>query len=169
MKRIIAQARKELTQTFRDKLTVALALVLPLILIVLIGAAISLSVKNVPVTVQDFDRTPLSRRYLDAVRTSITFRVVSVSIDQQPDEALVAEHARAAIVIPKNFEQDFLRGQTAEVQWLIDATDSNTANALRGSASSITRPSRRSSTPAIASRGRNRRSRPRCECGTTPE
>ncbi|HJQ71754.1 MAG TPA: ABC transporter permease [Blastocatellia bacterium] len=139
MKRIIAQARKELTQTFRDRLTVALALVLPLVLIVLIGAAISLSVKNVPVTVQDFDRTPLSRRYIDAVRTSITFRVVPVSIDQQPDEALVSEHARAAIVIPKNFEQDFLRGRTAEVQWLIDATDSNTANALRGSASSITR------------------------------
>ncbi len=58
MKRIIAQVRKELTQTFRDKLTVALALVLPLILIVLIGAAISLSVKNVAVTVQDFDPPP---------------------------------------------------------------------------------------------------------------
>ncbi|HET8677123.1 MAG TPA: ABC transporter permease [Blastocatellia bacterium] len=139
MKRIIAQARKELTQTFRDRLTVALALLLPLVLIVLIGAAISLSVKNVPVTVQDFDRTPLSRRYIDAVRTSITYRVVPVSIDQQPDEALMSEHARAAIVIPKNFEHDFLRGQAAEVQWLIDATDSNTANALRGSASSITR------------------------------
>ena len=40
MKRIIAQARKELTQTFRDRLTLALALLLPLILLALLGTAI---------------------------------------------------------------------------------------------------------------------------------
>ena len=41
MKRIIAQASKELTQIFRDRLTVALALVLPLILLGLLGTALS--------------------------------------------------------------------------------------------------------------------------------
>lgn len=138
MKRIIAQARKELTQTFRDRLTVALALALPLILIVLIGAAISLSVKGLTVTVHDYDRTPLSRSYIDAVSASLTFRVVAVSIDQQPDRSLVAEEARAAIIIPQDFERDFLRGQSAEVQWLIDATDANTANIMRGNAAAIT-------------------------------
>jgi ABC-2 type transport system permease protein len=58
MKRIIAQTRKELTQIFRDRLTVALALLLPLILLVLYGKAISFSVTGVAVAVQDFDRSP---------------------------------------------------------------------------------------------------------------
>ena len=64
MKRIIAQARKELTQIFRDRLTVALALVLPLILLVLYGKAISFSVKDVAVFVEDYDQTPRSRSTL---------------------------------------------------------------------------------------------------------
>jgi ABC-2 type transport system permease protein len=74
MKRIIAQARKELTQIFRDRLTVALALVLPLILLALLGTALSFSVKGIAVVVQDFDRTPLSRRYIDAINASLTKR-----------------------------------------------------------------------------------------------
>jgi ABC-2 type transport system permease protein len=141
MKRIIAQTRKELTQVFRDKLTVALALVLPLILLALLGTALSLSVKGISVVVQDFDRTPLSRQYIDLLGASLTFRVVPLPQDQRPEEALASEKARAVIVIPQNFERDFLRGEHsggAEIQWLIDAVDANTANAMRGQANALT-------------------------------
>jgi drug efflux transport system permease protein len=138
MKRIIAQARKELTQIFRDRLTVALALVLPLILLALLGTALSLSVKGIAVVVQDFDRTPLSRQYIDMLSVSLTFRVVPLTSGQRPDEALASEQARAVIVIPENFERDFVRGQQAEVQWLIDAVDANTANNMRGQAAALT-------------------------------
>ncbi len=62
MKRIIAQARKEITQVRRDRLTLALALVLPLILLALMGTAISLSVTDLPIVVQDLDKTPTSRK-----------------------------------------------------------------------------------------------------------
>lgn len=136
MKRIIAQARKELTQTFRDRLTVALALVLPLILLALLGTALSLSVKGIAVVVQDYDRTPLSRQYIDALNASLTFHVVP---SQLPAEAaLASEQARAVIVIPQNFERDFLRGRGVEVQWLMDAVDANTANTMRGQAVALT-------------------------------
>jgi|SRR5262245_4396390 len=137
MKRIIAQARKELTQTFRDRLTVALALVLPLILMTLLGTALSLSVKGIAVVVQDFDRTPLSRQYIDMLGVSLTFRVVPLPAGLRPDEALASGQARAVIVIPEDFERDFLRGRQAEVQWLIDAVDANTANNIRGQASAL--------------------------------
>src|SRR5215470_489786 len=138
MKRIIAQARKELTQIFRDRLTVALALVLPLILLALLGTALSFSVKGIAVVVQDFDQTPLSRRYIDALNASLTFRVTPLSLDRRPDEALMAERARVAVVIPENFERDFLRGRQTEAQWLIDAVDANTANNMRGQAAALT-------------------------------
>ncbi|MEW6130226.1 MAG: ABC transporter permease [Acidobacteriota bacterium] len=138
MKRIIAQARKELTQTFRDKLTLTLAIILPLILLVLFGKAISFSVTNLPVVIQDLDQTPLSRRYIDACNTSLTFRVHPLPIDARPETMLDGEKARAAIIIPQNFERDYLRGGDAQVQWLIDATDANTANIVRGNAAAVT-------------------------------
>jgi ABC-2 type transport system permease protein len=138
MKRIIAQARKELTQTVRDRLTLVLALVLPLFLLSLMGAAISLSVNDLNVVVQDFDQTPLSRRYVDAYRASLTFRVVPLPATVRPEEALEANRARGALIIPEGFERRLVRGQESEVQWLIDASDANTANIMRGSALAVT-------------------------------
>jgi ABC-2 type transport system permease protein len=138
MKRIIAQVRKELTQTVRDRLTLMLALVLPLILLILFGTAISFSVKGLPVVVQDLDRTPLSRKYIDALNASFTFKVESAALQNQPEEALLSEQARAAVIIPEHFEREVERGRTAEVQWLIDATDANTANVMRGNAVAVT-------------------------------
>ena len=138
MKRIVAQVRKELTQTFRDRLTVVLALVLPMILMALLGSAISLTVTDLPVAVQDLDQTSLSRKYIDAYRASLTFRLVSVPINIQPEDALDRGLARAAIVIPEHFERDLQRGSATDVQILIDATDANTANIMRGNATAVT-------------------------------
>jgi ABC-2 type transport system permease protein len=138
MRRIIAQARKELTQTMRDRLTLVLALVLPLILLALFGEAISFSVTDLPVVVQDLDGSPLSRRYIDAFPASLTFRLVPLAINAQPEDALDSNMARAAIIIPEHFERDLQRGQNTEVQILIDATDANTANIMRGNAVAVT-------------------------------
>jgi ABC-2 type transport system permease protein len=138
MKRIIAQTRKELTQMTRDRLTLMLALVLPLILLALMGTAISFSVTDLPVVVQDLDQTPLSRKYIDAYRASLTFRVVQFPANMQPEQALAENKARGAIIIPEHFERDLQRGRNTEVQWLIDAADANTANVMRGTATAIT-------------------------------
>lgn len=138
MKRIIAQARKELTQILRDRLTVALALVLPLILLVLYGYAISFSVTGVAVVIKDYDQSARSRDYVEAIAASLTFRIVPLPEHMQPDDALASETARAVIIIPVNFGRDLARGRASEVQWLIDATDTNTANMLRGDATAIT-------------------------------
>ena len=77
MRRIVAQSRKELTQIVRDWRTLALALVLPLVLIMLVSSAISLTVNELPIVVQDFDGSTASHNFIDAFRASITFHVVS--------------------------------------------------------------------------------------------
>jgi len=61
MRRIIAQARKELTQIVRDWRTLALALLLPLILLLLMSTALSLTASDLPIIVQDLDGSPASR------------------------------------------------------------------------------------------------------------
>lgn len=138
MKRIIAQTRKELTQFSRDKLTVTLALVLPLITMWLIGSAVSLTVTDLPVVIQDWDRSATSRRYYDTIKQSLKFRVVDLDQHESPEAALDKAKARAAIIIPAEFERDLLRGKSPEVQWLIDGTDANTANIMRGNAAQLT-------------------------------
>ncbi|HKX31779.1 MAG TPA: ABC transporter permease, partial [Blastocatellia bacterium] len=74
MRRIIAQVRKELTQIVRDWRTLALALGLPLFLLILMGTAISLTVNDLPIVIQDFDNSPASHDLIDAYRASLTFR-----------------------------------------------------------------------------------------------
>ena len=58
MRRILAQTRKELTQIVRDKMALGLALGLPLMQLILMGSAISLTVSDLPIAVQDFDDSP---------------------------------------------------------------------------------------------------------------
>ena len=55
MRRIIAQARKELTQISRDKLAWRSPWCFPLFLLLLLGNAIALTVTDLPLVVQDFD------------------------------------------------------------------------------------------------------------------
>src|SRR5262245_19494970 len=138
MERVLAQVRKELTQLFRDKMTLALALVLPILLLLLLSNATSLTVKDIPVAIQDLDKTPRSRRYIEAVGASLSFKVSALPQDLSPVRALDRNLARAAVVIPPQFERKLKRGQSAELQWRIDGTDANTANVMRGKAAAIT-------------------------------
>lgn len=137
MRRILAQTRKELTQILRDKMAVGLALVLPLMQLMLMGSAISLTVNDLPIVVQDLDNSPSSRAYIDAYRQSNTFRVVPFGVDQQPERAFEANAARGALIIPAHFGRDIARGVNSPVEMLIDASDSNTAKLMSGYATQV--------------------------------
>ena len=144
MRRVLAQARKELIQIVRDWRTLALALMLPLVLLVLMSTAISLTVNDLPIVVQDFDDSPASHSFIDSFRASLTFRVVSWPLDRQPDEALISNRARGALIIPAHFGRDLARGLTSPVQLLVDASDANTAKLASSYATQITRAYNRS-------------------------
>ena len=138
-RRVFAQARKELTQILRDRLALLLALVLPLFLLLLISNALSLTVNDLPLVVQDFDSSAASRSYIDAFRASVTFRVIPWPTDRQPEDALKSGAARAILVIPSHFSRDLARAQVANVQLLVDASDANTAKLVNGYGGQINR------------------------------
>ena len=138
MRRILAQAGKELIQLLRDKRALAMALALPVIQLITMGSAISLDVRNLPLAIQDFDNSPASRQLVEAFRESISFHVVPFPVDQRPDEAFITNDARAVLIIPERFGRDIERGAKTPVQVLVDASDSNTARLIEGYASQIT-------------------------------
>ena len=139
MRRILAQTRKELTQIVRDRLAVALILVLPLLLLMLVGSALSLQVFDMPIAVQDLDDSPASREFLNAFRASLSFRLVAMKTDENPESQLRMGLARGALIIPRDFSRTLARGGAAEVQLLVDATDANTAKLVQGYAGEVTR------------------------------
>src|SRR5271170_7707181 len=130
MRRIFAQSRKELTQIIRDWRTLTLALVLPLVLLILMSTAISLTASHLPIIVQDLDDSPASRDLIDAFRASITFNVVAWPVDKQPQGAFTSNVAHAALIIPERFGRDIARGVDSPVQLLIDGSDANTAKLM---------------------------------------
>ena len=139
MRRVLSQARKELIQIYRDWRTLALALVLPMVLLILMSVGLSLKVNNLPIIIQDFDDSLASHDFIDTVRASITFHVVFWPVDRQAEQALSSNVARAAMIIPAHFGRDMARGANAPVQLLVDASDANTAKLMAGYANQITR------------------------------
>jgi ABC-2 type transport system permease protein len=138
-KRIIAQTIKELTQLGRDRLTLTLALGLPLILLLLFGFAVSLEVNKINFAIQDLDRTPSSREYIATFERTNQFNIIAsgpaVDVPQLLDKGRVA----AGLIIPPDFSRDLQRrGSAAQAQVLIDGTDANTANIVRGYAKATT-------------------------------
>jgi ABC-2 type transport system permease protein len=149
VRRIAAQTRKELTQIVRDWRTLLLALALPVVLLVLLGNAISLSVTDLPIVVQDLDDSSTSRELIDAFRASLTFRVVYWPSDKQPEEALTSNTARASLIIPAHFGRDIIRGVNSPVQIMVDASDANTARLVAGYANQIVRARNQSASNSV--------------------
>jgi ABC-2 type transport system permease protein len=138
LRRILAQVRKELIQIARDWRTLALALVLPQILLLLMSTAIALTVSDLPIVVQDFDDSPASHGFIDSFRNSLTFNVVSWPTNKTAEEALISNKAHAVLIIPSHFGRDVARGAATPVQFLVDASDANTAKLASAYAAEIT-------------------------------
>ena len=124
--RAAAVARKEWYHIRRDPFTMALALVLPLVMVVVYGAVIDFNVREVRLAVNDADRTQASRRLVDTFASSGYFRIVPVVSPAAAVQDVVAERARAALVIPARFDKDLRAGRGAQAQVLLDGADNST-------------------------------------------
>lgn len=136
--RVLAQCKKELAQFRRDRLTVALAIVLPLATLLIFGFAIRLETKDIPIVVQDFSMTPSSRSYVAQLFTTNQFQPTEWSGNDPINDAIGKGIAKAAVIIPPDFERQVQAGQSATIQVLIDGTDANNARLIQNSIKATT-------------------------------
>lgn len=137
--RVWAVARKELIQIWRDPLSLAMAFLMPVMLLFIFGYAITLDVTNLKTVVHDPDRTMLSRQLADAFQASGNFRIVGVVDDRREiDEYLDSGKASVAISIPADFSEAIKKGRAASLQVIVDGSDSNTATISLGYLSAVT-------------------------------
>jgi len=138
MKRILSQCVKELSQFKRDRLTMALAFLLPLLTLLIFGYAIRLEAKNIPIAIQDFSNTPLSRSYVERLFATNQFQPAPL-IGRSPQEGIDRGVAKATIVIPTDFADNIKDGRSSKVQVLVDATDVNNARVIKNYIEATTR------------------------------
>jgi ABC-2 type transport system permease protein len=128
LRRLLAVARKEVLQLSRDRRSLGLAFLLPLLLLLLFGYAISWDVRDVRTAVWDGDRSAASRAVLEAFWASGYFTPVeSVEGPAGLRAALEGDRAELVLVVPAGFARDLGAGRTAVVQAVVDGSDANTA------------------------------------------
>ncbi|GER94027.1 ABC transporter permease [hot springs metagenome] len=136
--RIKAIAKKEIIQIRRDPLSLAIAFLMPVILLFIFGYAITLDVNNLRIIVYDQDRSGLSREFISQFKESGYFSIVSYAEDHREiDKYLESGRAQVAIWIPDDFSKNIKTGENAGLQVIVDGSDSNTATIAMGYISTI--------------------------------
>ncbi|MBZ5584586.1 MAG: ABC transporter permease [Acidobacteriia bacterium] len=127
--RIGAILRKEFIQTLREPRLRFLLFMPPLIQLIIFGYTVTLDVDHARIAWMDKDRTPESRALLARFQGSGRFDVVALA-DNEDEVQSILDHsdAHAVISVLPGFARDLARGRTAEVQVLLDGTNSNTAS-----------------------------------------
>ncbi len=136
--RLAALVRKEFVHIRRDPRSLAMAFLMPLILLVLFGYAITMDIGNLDVAVYDQDKSAASRDYVERFRASGYFTVVAAESYREAGRLLDAGAAHLVLVIPGHFARDLQQRRTVQVQVLADGSDANTATVALGYVEAIT-------------------------------
>lgn len=119
---------KESIHIIRDPRTLFLMLIVPAIQLTIFGYAIELDVKNIPTAVYNLDGRTESKRLVDQFVNSGYFEIVDVVFsDDALKGALVRGDARVGIKIPPNYTDRVRANKQAQLQILIDGSDSTIA------------------------------------------
>jgi len=129
---------KEVIHVTHDRMTLALALLLPVLQLLIFGYAINTRVDHIGTAYFDEDRGPMAVRVLDALRASKEFDLVArASSRDDLHNLIVADKVKVAIDVPPNFSADVVSGRPAQLQVLIDGSDSSIAQQAFASATQI--------------------------------
>jgi len=127
--RLFALMRKEFTQILRDPRTLALAILMPILQLFLLGYAATSEVRNLPLAVLDRDRSPASRALLDAYRAADYF---NLAFDVDSEDALsdLVDRGRVGVglIIPPDYGSQLATGGHATIAFVIDGSDPSVAS-----------------------------------------
>ena len=129
LRRTRAMFQKEVRHILRDSRSLIMALFLPLFQMLLFGYALNLDVDRIPTLVYDGDHSADSRALIERFRGSRFFEIEGfpssyADIERGIDKSKVL----LGIVIPRDYSQRLNAGDKANIQILLDGSDSNTAS-----------------------------------------
>jgi ABC-2 type transport system permease protein len=137
-RKVWAIASKEMRQSSRDPLSLAMLLGVPTMMLLMYGYALNFDVRHVRLAVQDLDRSVESRQLVsDFVNSTYFDRVAEPEAGADLGRLTERRVAKAVLVIPEGHARDLAAGRVAPVQLLLDGADANTATTILGYASAL--------------------------------
>jgi ABC-2 type transport system permease protein len=119
---------KEFIQLFRDPKMKGVIFLMPIIQVLVFGYAVTTDVEHVATAVYDQDNSVASRELVVRFVKSGYFDIIEyVSTADRARQLMDRGKARAVIRMNRGFGDELRAGRTAQLQVIVDGTDSNTA------------------------------------------
>jgi ABC-2 type transport system permease protein len=136
--RTLSLMRKEFLHIVRDRRTLAVMFMMPLIQLFLMGYAATTDIDQLRTVVLDQDKSSASRELLEAYQASSYFQVVGdVSSEGELGDLVDAGDARAGLIIPSGYGREMAMGGRGQVAFVIDGSDPSVANAVFSASQSV--------------------------------
>src|SRR4030043_906164 len=133
LRRPWAVFRKEVIHIRRAPFSLLQIILMPVILLLLYGYALTFDIKNVTLAIYDQENSQLSGDFINRFRGTEYFQIVRFTASYAELEQLVTRRqVQVGLLLPFDFSRKYQTGKTAVVQALVDGTDSNTANIVLG-------------------------------------
>ncbi|OGC05964.1 hypothetical protein A2230_08600 [candidate division WOR-1 bacterium RIFOXYA2_FULL_36_21] len=124
--------KKEFIQFFRDPRMLFVAILAPMIQLIFLGYVASTDIKNVKTAVLDQDRSSYSRNYIQSFKNSGYFNInYYVHNQRELTDLLDRGKVKLAIVILHGFGRKVARYESADVQAIIDGSNSSIATIIQ--------------------------------------
>ena len=126
-----AICRKELIHIRRDPASLIQVILIPVVLLLINGYALTFDLKEIPLAVYNLDRSRSSYELVRRFQASRYFQITR-NVAEYSEIAWLMDRRRimAAIVIPYDFSRNLKAGKPVYLQLLVDGTNANTANLI---------------------------------------
>ncbi|NOX88202.1 MAG: ABC transporter permease [Calditrichaeota bacterium] len=121
--------KKEFLHIVRDYQTLIIIVLMPVMMLLLYGYAITLEMREIKIAIVDHSKTPQSRALINHITSSNFFDIKARNVPESQFEDLFQQRlVRSVLVIPQDFSRSLNSNPQTPVQLLIDASDPNAAN-----------------------------------------
>ncbi len=135
-----AIAKKEFFHIYRDPRSLALVILMPALLMLLFGYAVTLDVKKVSMAVLDRDRSQESFNFIQRFSSSPYFHLRYWVRDEKEMKHLIDQgEVKMGLVLPWDFSKTIKAEKIIPIQAVIDGADANTASIILSYAQAIAR------------------------------
>jgi len=131
LERVKPMLIKEFIQIARDPKMLRLIFIVPIFQMLIFGYAVTTDVRHVSTAVYDLDNSVASRDLVQRFARSEYFDIVEyIGSDRRLTDLIDHSDVCAILRFNKGFEADLQAGRSAQVQFILDGTDSNTARII---------------------------------------
>ncbi len=126
--RITSIIIKEFIQLSRDRRSMAMVIIIPILQMSIFGYALSTDIKNISMVVWDACNTAESRELISSYEQTEFFAVKYYATDYDDiSKRIESGKAKVALVIPDEYDKHLQRGENASIQFFADGSDPNVA------------------------------------------